>query len=754
MDLSSMSTSIWTASWQGLAFAIGVWAVTFAFKRLPSSVKAWLWWLAAAKLLLGLVWAGVSIPLLPSQPDSPLAKLNQRLDLMAPRIPGKIIVGPLASPTPAERRPAIPLSESEWIAAGILLAWFAGALTISIGIARQGSKLRRLRKESVAADAGLSGEIAREIGAKMGLSRRPRVFASSEITAPMVAGLFSPALYLPAKLEATLDDRELRLCIAHELAHIRRHDLVFAIVPTLMQVCFYFYPPAWLIRREWELEREAACDAEAIAVNSASPSSYGKLLIKIVTADHRGAFTPALGATANYHTLKKRITNMKHLVPMSRRLRLAGTTIAVLGLMLAIPWQMTSRAQAASPAPVDDKNVVVNGGFEQGMDSWFKSALLGDDPPVTIAVDSTTHHSGSSSLRFDRTNPSFVPVAVMSQVLPYQGEGGISVSLWAKAQDVHKFTLAVIMQGAEGKIEWGAYIGDPNTGSEAINHDWKRYTKSINIPKGTTNVILALEMYGPGSVWVDDVSATFGAAGAAPPEDEDATSDVKDVSNEDLKIGNDPMMRYFLIGAKGPEPAEGYKLILVLPGGDGSANFNAFVRRIWKFAMPKGYVIAELVAPKWSDDQFQKVVWPTRKLRWQGMKFATEDFVEAVIKDVSRKHKIDAGHVMTLSWSSGGTAAYACSLNLTSIKGSFIAMSSFHPSELPSLLGAKGQAYYLYQSPDDTLTRLSEAQLASTELSKAGGKTTLVTYEGGHGWRGDVYGSIQKGITWLEENTK
>ena len=47
---------------------------------------------------------------------------------------------------------------------------------------------------------------------------------------------------------------------------------------------------------------------------------------------------------------------------------------------------------------------------------------------------------------------------------------------------------------------------------------------------------------------------------------------------------------------------EGFKLLLVLPGGDGSADFNPFVRRIHKNALDGSYVVAELVAPAWSAD--------------------------------------------------------------------------------------------------------------------------------------------------------
>jgi predicted esterase len=44
------------------------------------------------------------------------------------------------------------------------------------------------------------------------------------------------------------------------------------------------------------------------------------------------------------------------------------------------------------------------------------------------------------------------------------------------------------------------------------------------------------------------------------------------------------------------------------------------------------------------------------------------------------------------------------------------------------------------------------AERAKEKLTENGAKVTLETYEGGHGWRGNVFGSIHNGIEWLEKN--
>src|SRR5262249_22746607 len=76
-----------------------------------------------------------------------------------------------------------------------------------------------------------------------------------------------------------------------------------------------------------------------------------------------------------------------------------------------------------------------------------------------------------------------------------------------------------------------------------------------------------------------------------------AQDDVADIASQDLRAGKDEHKRYFLIeppkGVKAP--TKGYGLVVVLPGGDGSADFQPFVKRIFKNAVPEGYVLAQPV---------------------------------------------------------------------------------------------------------------------------------------------------------------
>jgi len=227
-----------------------------------------------------------------------------------------------------------------------------------------------------------------------------------------------------------------------------------------------------------------------------------------------------------------------------------------------------------------------------------------------------------------------------------------------------------------------------------------------------------------------------------------AQDDVANVPSQDLRVAGNDQQRYFLIGAKEKAPEKGFGLLLILPGGDGSADFNPFIKRIWQNALPQGHLVAQLVAVP-SNNQNQ-TVWPTAKSRDPKQKFTTEEFLLGVIKDIKAKQKIDDAKVFALGWSSGGPAVYASTLMKDSpLKGAFVAMSVFLPAKLPPLAAAKGQKYFLLQSPQDQVTKYQFAKNAKTQLTAAGAEVELRDYEGGHGWQGDVFGNIRAGVEWL-----
>jgi len=272
---------------------------------------------------------------------------------------------------------------------------------------------------------------------------------------------------------------------------------------------------------------------------------------------------------------------------------------------------------------------------------------------------------------------------------------------------------------------------------------------------------------------------------AAPKVETDTGADVLTVASADVRAGFDNDKRYFLIGnaKENSAPADGYKLLVIIPGGDGGSEFNLFARRVWKNGLTEvpaggagdaggsGWIVAQMVAPKWDDQQFERLVWPLEKVPYRGQtkksKFSTEEFADAVVSDVKGRVDIDAKNVYVLGWSGGGSACYSLMLrDKTPFAGAFIAMSTFKPEHTAGLQnvtpptapttkdGPTKRRIYILHSEQDTTVPFRWASEANDMLRKSKGDVTLQRYEGGHGWKGDVFATIRTGMQWLTSEGK
>lgn len=87
---------------------------------------------------------------------------------------------------------------------------------------------------------------------------------SSEITVPIAYGLFKPIVLLPLGLVMQLSPAQLEAIIAHELAHIRRHDFAVNLMQSVLEILFFYHPAFWWVNGLVREAREHIADDIAI----------------------------------------------------------------------------------------------------------------------------------------------------------------------------------------------------------------------------------------------------------------------------------------------------------------------------------------------------------------------------------------------------------------------------------------------------------------------------------------------------------
>lgn len=113
---------------------------------------------------------------------------------------------------------------------------------------------------------------------RLRVSRPVRVLESVVVQVPAVVGWLRPVLLLPASALAGLTPTQLEAVIAHELAHIRRHDYLVNGLQTAVETLLFYHPAVWWVSTRIRQKREHCCDDVAIAL-CGDPVEYGRALV-------------------------------------------------------------------------------------------------------------------------------------------------------------------------------------------------------------------------------------------------------------------------------------------------------------------------------------------------------------------------------------------------------------------------------------------------------------------------------------------
>ena len=149
-----------------------------------------------------------------------------------------------------------------WLVAG----WCAGVLAFSCRLLAGWLQIKRLeRTASVALPRGWPERLA-QLARRAGVSRPLRLLQSLRVEVPTVIGWLRPVILLPAACLAGLTPAQLEAILAHELAHIRRHDYLINLLQNAVETLLFYHPAVWWVSRRMREEREHCCDDLAVKI--------------------------------------------------------------------------------------------------------------------------------------------------------------------------------------------------------------------------------------------------------------------------------------------------------------------------------------------------------------------------------------------------------------------------------------------------------------------------------------------------------
>ena len=256
-ELASLWERLFAWTWRTSLDASVVIGLVFLLQRLfRKQLSA-----RSGYLLSWLVLVRLVLPALPASAWSPWnarpwqGQARQDVSTRARPTRLKEDAGALDIPTLVNPAPVVVASSNNAVAAPVprsvswrlwlRVSWILGVISALGSVAWQHRRFARWmkRQEPFTEPAVLA--LLERSKKLMGAPQRVGLIAAEEGTVPMLYGWRRPVLLIPVSTLASLRDRELAMVMLHELAHVKRRDILLNWVMILVQSCHWFNPLVW-----------------------------------------------------------------------------------------------------------------------------------------------------------------------------------------------------------------------------------------------------------------------------------------------------------------------------------------------------------------------------------------------------------------------------------------------------------------------------------------------------------------------------
>ncbi|HUR19893.1 MAG TPA: M56 family metallopeptidase [Vicinamibacterales bacterium] len=233
--------------------------------------------------------------------------------------------------------------------AWILNIWGMGVLVLSLRFVGGWAVTRRLASGTLIPVAEELQALAAEVAERLNVRGAVRVCESASVAVPMMLGCLRPVIILPPAALVMLSAAQLEALLAHELAHIRRHDYLVNLLQTGVETLCFYHPAVWWISREVRQHREHCCDD--IAVGVCDRLTYVTALSSLASLA-----TPQFALSAAGGSLRDRVRRL--IEPTTHSASPKGAWIAMLPILLVISFVAPHAWGTQSATPLGAQPVI------------------------------------------------------------------------------------------------------------------------------------------------------------------------------------------------------------------------------------------------------------------------------------------------------------------------------------------------------------------------------------------------------------
>lgn len=364
---------LWAISWQLAILAIIIWVISRLAWKAPASWRYTLWLILLVKFF---VPPFVHLPML----HLPAKLLSLPVASTTPTvIPTDDLKSPVLDrslPGAVQETPSKPeVNDAETSSRGVdsfkadlesalIVIWLIGSGYMLAQLVARKHRQDTLFGNSLNVEEDLK-ELLADACSHFSMSRIPQIKLSTEIHTPMVIGLFRPTIVFPIEILKLCDRSYLKTILLHELAHLKRRDLLVIWLYQAALIFFFFHPVVWLLGRELIKERELACDEYVLRLSVITRAEYARCYTAVLKlANGIPTRMNSLAMAEPYNIQKQRIMLIlkKPIGAASPWLLLSLLFVAVIGLPTLASTGGNSMELAAIQAGIDNSYSSVSSG--------------------------------------------------------------------------------------------------------------------------------------------------------------------------------------------------------------------------------------------------------------------------------------------------------------------------------------------------------------------------------------------------------
>jgi beta-lactamase regulating signal transducer with metallopeptidase domain len=311
----------------------------------------------------------------PDLPSGPVGRgLQAPPTAAAESISRGLQAGPAAGDPVGRQLPIAPSWPIDQWLPMLLTAWLAGVAMLTLRLLSGWIWVQRMKSHDARpVHEGLE-TMARRLMRRLHIVRAVRLLESTSVDVPTVIGWLSPVVLLPATVLSGLTPRQVEAILAHELAHVRRHDYLVNLLQAVVETLLFYHPAVWWLSRRIRTERENCCDDLAVSL-CGDPVAYAAALAEL---EGLRSSTRALVLAATGGSLLQRVKRLLGAPSHAGRAPgwlAAGLAVLVLTMLSAsamntdalmpdrpaetaqivasTPTPVRSTARSAPPVPID-----------------------------------------------------------------------------------------------------------------------------------------------------------------------------------------------------------------------------------------------------------------------------------------------------------------------------------------------------------------------------------------------------------------